>query len=229
MQQVTIYVQSKEDELVWDSSTNGSLSLKGAYIFKASSVQPIHWAKSIWSPNIPPSKSLLAWRLMHDKIPVDGSLKQRGCVLPSICNLCLKAEETTFHLFFECFYAIQLWCWLASVLNQPLHFSALEEIWHLSERGWSPQCKLAIIAAIINIMSAIWRARNNCRFQNIKTHWKSAISQIIVNVSLSASNSKLPASSAMKEFTILKTFNVSINPPKMLIVKEVFWCPPIVG
>lgn len=48
------------------------------------------------------------------------------------------------------------------------------------------------------------------------------MSQIIVNVSLSASNSNLPASSAMKEFTILKAFNVSINPPKLLFVKEVF-------
>lgn len=60
VQEVTISVQSKENELVWDSSTNGSLSFKDAYIFKASSVLPIHWAKSIWSPNIPPSKSLLA-------------------------------------------------------------------------------------------------------------------------------------------------------------------------
>lgn len=78
-------------------------------------------------------------------------------------------------------------------------------------------------------MFAIWHARNNYRFQNRKIHWKSAIYQIIINVSLSARNSILPASSAMKEFTILKVFNVSINPPKMLIVKEVFWCPPIVG
>lgn len=43
----------------------------------------------------------------------------------------------------------------------------------------------------------------------------------LLNVSLSASNSKLPASSVIREFSILKAFNVSIHPPKLLIVMEV--------
>jgi len=141
----------------------------------------------------------------------------------------MASEESTFHLFFDCSYAIHLWGRLASMLNQSLHFSTLEDIWSLSERGWSPQCRLTITSAIINIFNAIWNARNNYRFHNRKIHWKSAISQITVNVSLSASKSNLSASSDIKEFIILKAFNASIHPPKMLIVKEVFCCPPIPG
>jgi len=60
-------------------------------------------------------------------------------------------------------------------------------------------------------------------------HWRSAISQIIANVYLSASNYNLLASSAIREFTILKDFNVTIHPPRMLLVKEIIWCPPIAG
>lgn len=137
-------------------------------------------------------------------------------------------EENAFHLFFECSYAIHLSCWLASMLNQPVHFSDLENIWRLSERGWShDQCRLSITSAIINIFSAIWNARNFYRFQNKNIHWRSAISQIIANVSLSASNYNLSASFAIREFTILKDFNVTIHPPRMLLEKEVIWCPQI--
>jgi ribonuclease HI len=58
-------------------------------------------------------------------------------------------------------------------------------------------------------------------------HWKSSINQIITNVSMSANNSNLSASASISEFTILKAFNISIHPPRSVLVKEVLWCPPI--
>ena len=229
VQQVTIPEEDIEDELVWLESSNGKLSFKDAYIFIDTPSQCLQWARCVWSPNIPPSKSLLVWRVMNDKVLVDEKLREKGCALPSACTLCMATEETAFHLFFECSYVVHLWCWLASILSQPLHFLTFEEIWSLRVSGWSPQCSLSITSAAINIFSAIWQARNLPRFQNKKFHWKSAISHIIANVSLSASNSNLPASSNIKEFSILKAFNVSINPSRLLLVKEVLWCPPLPG
>ena len=58
-----------------------------------------HWATTIWSIYIPPSRSLIVWRIMHDKMRTDEKLKQSCCNLPSIYNLCLNHKETTFHLF----------------------------------------------------------------------------------------------------------------------------------
>lgn len=107
--QITIPLNQKEDELIWMATTNGSLSFKDAYAFMDATSPLIHWANCIWSPYIPPSKSLMAWRIMNDKMPVDESQKQRGCVLPSVCSLCLRAEESSFHLFFDCAYAVHLW------------------------------------------------------------------------------------------------------------------------
>lgn len=73
--------------------------------------------------------------------------------------------------------------------------------------------------------------------RRVDSKWKGAqIAKIevlylksLLNVSFSASNSKLPASSVIREFSILKAFNVSIHPPKLLIVMEVVWSPPVSG
>ncbi|GAU32674.1 hypothetical protein TSUD_218510 [Trifolium subterraneum] len=48
----------------------------------------MHWAKTIWNSDIPPSKSLLVWRLMHNKVPTDENLMLRGCYMPSMCSIC---------------------------------------------------------------------------------------------------------------------------------------------
>jgi hypothetical protein len=100
--QVIIPMEPDADSLLWKNTDDGDLSLKEAYLFKLQQVHDLPWANSIWSSDIPPSKSLLVWRIMHDKVPTDENLMSRGCYIPSICNLCSCHVETTFHLFFEC-------------------------------------------------------------------------------------------------------------------------------
>jgi hypothetical protein len=96
----------------------------------------------------------------------DDNLLIRGCFLPSLCSLCKCHCETLFHLFFECNFAIGLWCWLATSLGITIHFQSMDDIWSLCQNSSSPQCKLVIKVAIINIFNAIWLARNNVRFNN---------------------------------------------------------------
>ncbi|GAU10152.1 hypothetical protein TSUD_423850 [Trifolium subterraneum] len=101
VQKVTIPTVSNPDKLLWKHTDSGDLQLSDAYSFKLQPLQDLHWAKLIWSPDIPPSKSVLAWRLMHVKVPTDENLKISGCSLPSMCSLCCKSEESSFHIFFE--------------------------------------------------------------------------------------------------------------------------------
>ncbi|CAJ2673343.1 unnamed protein product [Trifolium pratense] len=166
---------------------------------------------------------------MHDKLPTDENLKIRGCSLPSICSLCSACEESSFHLFFECSFAFYLWCWLASILNLTLQFQSIEDLWKLCDRGWNAQCKLVIKATIVNIINMIWLARNNMRFNNIKTSRHSAIALISSNAALSGNKTKLLASGSIRDFSILKYFNINIHPPKAPQIKEVIWCPPSHG
>ncbi|MCI15565.1 ribonuclease H protein, partial [Trifolium medium] len=70
----TIPMVPSHDKLLWNHIDSGDLQLKEAYHFKIQQFQDLHWAKTIWCPDIPPSESLLAWRLMHDKVPTDENL-----------------------------------------------------------------------------------------------------------------------------------------------------------
>jgi hypothetical protein len=78
---------AKPDKLVWRPSSFGDLTFKDAYLFNVELGNQLSWAKTIWSIDIPPTKSLLVWRLMHDKTPTDENLMFRGCNLASQCSL----------------------------------------------------------------------------------------------------------------------------------------------
>jgi hypothetical protein len=166
--QVVIPNQPTRDKLILKHSTNGDMTLKEAYNFKKSNSTKLPWAKLIWSNDVPPSKSLMVWRLMLDKLPTDDILLSRGCQLPSLCSLCNSTVETSFHLFFECTYVLNLWRWFAGTINCTLSFQNKEDVWNLCNNSWNPQCKIVLIATLINIFNGVWYARNQLRFQNKK-------------------------------------------------------------
>ncbi|KAK2364421.1 hypothetical protein QL285_089294 [Trifolium repens] len=224
---VLIPLEACNDRFLWKHTDSGDLELKQAYIFKCQQVQDLHWAKQIWNVAIPPSKSLMVWRLMHDKMPTDEKLMERGCVIPSMCNLCNNHVESSFHLFFECPYAIRLWSWLAGCLNVTLQFQSKEDIWKLCDWNWSPQCKVTITAAIINLLNTLWHVRNKARFDNTLLSWQSAISLIISNTALSGNNTVNTSSNSLRDFSFLKKFNIFIHPPRPTVLKEVLWSPPM--
>jgi hypothetical protein len=226
LEQVVLPLEHRVDYLAWNDSDSGELSLKLAYLFKDNPLPQLHWAKSIWCKDIPPSKSLIACRLMHQKLPTDENLCLRGCSLPSVCNLCFKKAETSFHLFFQCSYAVNIWNWFSRIINLNMHFNTMEEIWSLCDRSWQPQCKVVILASLVNIISTVWFVRNQCRFNNKFIPWENAIALISANVSLTGNLTKLTYHSSMRDFSILKKFNIIVRPPKAPSIKEVLWAPP---
>jgi hypothetical protein len=226
---VLIPMEACNDKFLWGHTDSGDLELKQAYMFKCQHVQDLNWAKQIWNIAIPPSKSLMVWRLMHDKMPTDEKLMERGCAIPSMCNLCNNHVETSFHLFFECHYAIKLWSWLAGCLNVTLQFYSNDDIWKLCDLIWSPQSKVTITAAIINLLNTLWLVRNKARFDNKHLSWQSAISLIISNTSLSGNNTIKTSSNSMRDFSFLKMFGISIHQSRPSILKEVLWLPPMLN
>ena len=136
--QVTLPIEVRIDKLIWNQSSIGELSFKEAFLFKTGLGQNINWAKNIWCPDIPPSKSLLVWRLMFNKVPTDENLSLRGSFLPSMCSSCKSQSEDSHHLFVECLFALKMWSWLASILTIDVPLNSKEDIWLILERGWSP-------------------------------------------------------------------------------------------
>jgi len=224
--QITIPLQQKPDNLIWLNSSKGDLTFKDAYLHKAPPGQNIHWAKIIWSQDVPPSKSLTVWRIMHNKLPTDENLSIRGCYIPSICNCCHANIETSSHLFFECPYASKLWNWLASVLNMNLQFTSYDDVWKICDRNWSSQCKVVVKASLINIFSTIWYVRNQARFNDKAINWRTAINLIISSVALSGNLSRTSGHCSIQDFSILKHFNIKVHPPDAPLIKEVIWSPP---
>lgn len=126
------------------------------------------WSKIIWNSAIPPSKSFHVWRMIHNKMPTYDNLQRKGLSFPSMCSLCGMQSETSHHLFLQCSFSLTLWNWLTNIINMNINLTSVLTILDTCKRGWSPQRKLVIIAAIINILNAIWFCRNNLRFNNTK-------------------------------------------------------------
>jgi hypothetical protein len=108
VQKITLLLEPSLDMLVWKGTSNGMLSLKDAYEFKRHHFPILARCKNIWSKYFPPSRSLLVWRVMLDKVPTYDKLSERDCNLPSMCSLCKLHSETLFHLFFECNFAFSI-------------------------------------------------------------------------------------------------------------------------
>jgi len=83
---------------------------------------------------------------MQDRVPTNEKLKERDFCMPSICSCCHNREETTFHLFFQCDFALKMWSLLASIINYTFQFNSLNDIWALCDKHWTPWCKLTIQA-----------------------------------------------------------------------------------
>ena len=226
VQQVTIPMELATDSLQWKHTQSGDLNLKEAYTFKQPQFQELHWAKVIWTADVPPSKSLFVWRVMHDKLPTDENLMLRGGNIPSMCNQCLKHVETSFHIFFTCPFAINIWSWLAYALNLFLNFTCLEDIWKICDMNWSSQCKVVVTSALINLFNIIWFVRNQARFCSKNITWRHAITMITSATSLAGNATSKASNNSMRDFTILKIFNVATHQPRTPMVKEVIWSPP---
>jgi len=136
------------------------------------------------------------------------------------------AQKTPCTFFFCCSFAIKLWSWLASTSNMVVEFNSMEDIWKIYERSWSPQCQIVVSAAIINLINTIWFARNEARFNNKHITWQSTIAKIIAATSLSGNHTNKVSNNSVRDFTILKSFRVTMHHPKAPTTTEVLWQPP---
>lgn len=150
--------------------------------------QNISWAKTIWHIAIPPSKSFSVWRLLHNKLPTYDNLIKRGSWFPSICDICGASQETSSHLFIYCPFATDIWHWLGSILNVNCNLTSYLDIIRISDRSWSPHCKLVILAAIVHCFHTIWHCKNQRRFNDKIIQVSSSINLIISGTSLTGNS-----------------------------------------
>jgi len=77
---------------------SGSLTQKMARKFFKDSNPTCQWGKLIWTSSIPHAKTLVLWKVLHKRLPVDKDIQVRGlfCV---VCALCVGNKKILFLIF----------------------------------------------------------------------------------------------------------------------------------
>ena len=104
-----IMVRADQDVPNWILDESGRFTLKSARTFFLEPGVPCGWGKFIWSSDIPPSKTLVFWKVFHGRLPTDHHIQSKGLHICSMCTLWEKHEEFIHHLFFECPNALYIW------------------------------------------------------------------------------------------------------------------------
>jgi len=107
-----IMVRTEHDIPNWILVEFGRFTLKSTRTFLLDPEVPYGWGKFIWSSYIPPSKTLVLWKVFQGRLPTDQHIQNKGIHICSVCTLCEKHEESIQHLFFECSNALRIWNWV---------------------------------------------------------------------------------------------------------------------
>lgn len=172
------------DRVIWKIPDNGDLNVKQAYDFIHKPTSATGWTNLLWNKNIPPSHSMLVWRLLHNIMPTDDSFSQRGIPIISRCSLCMHSLETSQHIFFDCPFVSCIWNWLMDKFHVALPIRVMSNCLNLLKINWSPQAKVVVVSCVTSLFHQIWRARNLSRYENLKFDWKTCSSVILANAKL---------------------------------------------
>ena len=107
-----IILSDQEDSLVWDADLGGTNSPKAGYLFLSAGVEQrdeAWWWKPLWRLKCPAKTKLFMWCVLNNKVPTWDVLQKRTFQGPGWCVLCKRELETTFHLFLTCFFSIEVW------------------------------------------------------------------------------------------------------------------------
>ncbi|KVH96764.1 Endonuclease/exonuclease/phosphatase [Cynara cardunculus var. scolymus] len=149
----------------WALDSHGTLpvsSMRAAY--DDLSLHQVSFQTSWWVNWVPTKINILAWRLLHKRLPTKNNLIKRGVVcLSSLCPLCECAEEDEEHLFIGCSISRQLLkdlcIWWKVDIGQVNSIGNLLD--RSSEVAATSMCKKAFIGVVYGFFWIIWILRNH--------------------------------------------------------------------
>ncbi|KAJ8420683.1 hypothetical protein Cgig2_017151 [Carnegiea gigantea] len=100
-----------EDQLMWDSTTHSSFSIKSAVTLIQKNIldqtDPV-WAL-IWHALFPQRMCFFLWLVTNDRLMTDSNIFSRGLTDDPRCTGCLNGEKNAIHLLRDCKYAKEVW------------------------------------------------------------------------------------------------------------------------
>lgn len=226
---ITLPAEDIPNMLCWTSAPDGKLTSKIAFRPLNGIGQRVVWANLLWNSYIPPSRSFITWRLLHNKLPTDENLRKRGCFIVPICCFCMKDSETSQHMFFDCLVTSILWEWLSKGTDQNLDCTNCLQLL-LSIMNININLVQQILSsAIIHTLWVIWIERNQRYYHNKYQAVSTLFNIILAEVKLSYSLSLVKGDSAMIDYKVAAMFNIPFKVKRLRPIHETVWKPPSDG
>ncbi|GKE01408.1 homeodomain-like protein [Tanacetum coccineum] len=150
----------------------------------------VRWASVVWYSHCIPRHAFHLWLTLRGSLKTQDKLRQGDIGSADLtlfrCPLCDTTPDSHSHLFFECSFSSQVWCYvrrLADLDNVPT-------LMHLIVIHLIPLCHQRTVRSIVGrlVVAAttyfIWYERNNRLFKNSKRSPKDIRDMIMVTVRL---------------------------------------------
>ena len=167
-----LHHQVQTNKLIWKAEKNRHYSVRSAYRLCIEEVinndhlrKPGYWS-GIWRLKVPLKVKNLVWRICRDCFPTRVKLRNKGVNCPSDCVRCDDSHEDSYHIFFHCPIAVNIWqtsnIWhlITPSLNQ--FDNAPDILFNLLQKLSAAQ-----IENIVTIIWSIWKARNLKLWQQV--------------------------------------------------------------
>lgn len=163
----------QEDIIAWHFDKKGMFLVKSAYhtlhdrATRASKKQKgesssAHQGKKldwnqVWKLNCAPRVRHFLWRLAHNSLPLQMSIKRRGMEIDTRCPVCWRMNEDGGHCFLKCKFAVQYWC---EALLEDVRSLLLQK--HSAYEVVTTMLSLSdeTCLRVVTLLYAWWEARN---------------------------------------------------------------------
>ncbi|KAL0920956.1 hypothetical protein M5K25_007976 [Dendrobium thyrsiflorum] len=154
-----------EDKLVFSLTNNNTFNTMKVWNYFRTKKHSNKVFAMIWHRNIPATVSVFVWRLLHNFVPADDLLIDKGFNIVSKCQCCCQVESID-HIFLTGPIAVKLWLYFEEVLNVQF-FNQCMSIRELIFKWFSKDIGHISHVVCALIVWNLWVARNNARFNGV--------------------------------------------------------------
>ncbi|XP_026460037.1 uncharacterized protein LOC113360789 [Papaver somniferum] len=172
------------DSRVWVGNVHGKYTVKDGIRSDEDEGEPNFPIDVVWSREYPYKINFFLWLLSHDRIMTADNLLRRGMNVSSLCCFCDEDDETSSHLFYECWRTRRIWDYFVEGCRFEWTYNSNVTI---NVKSWKFNWCDERLSQIWNnipvaIWWCIWRERNARVFDNKKK----TLVTLIRNVKLQA-------------------------------------------
>jgi hypothetical protein len=164
------------DRWQWNPDTHDGYIVRYAYQILTSPVSRTVDAidELVWHRQVPLKVSIIAWRLLKDRLPTKLNLQRRGLLEPAVTTCVSRCgiDEFVSHLFLHCEVFGSLWQYIRSWIGisgvDPHNIS--EHFYQFTHSTGHSKARRSFLQLIwLLCVWLVWNERNNRLFNNIET------------------------------------------------------------